>query len=373
MKTSKLFLSIKSLMAMNFLFVILIFFTACAGTLNTGFPSRAGMQTDGDQLDMESDEVIEDTFDYDFLPELLSLSIDNELPVSSFREVWAYMVAGREAGFSNNHPVTDLAYFGTSVNAYGRLAGIPNFNNIAGIRARKHLVATCSGQALSYFVLMEGRPEREALIRGLLEASRPYDGLQINFEYVPAESRAAYHSFLRELRAGLGDKMFTVALAARARTLQNDVYDYATILPIVDRILVMAYDEHWSTSAPGPIASMAWCERVARYSLDTIGREKLIMGLPFYGRRWGNITPNMAFIHSGIENIMREQGITDIQRSSGIPRFTYQTAVNMTVYFEDEHSLSLRLDMYRRMGVEAVGFWRFGQETPLIWNYINLE
>ena len=301
----------------------------------------------------------------------LLLNANEELPVSSFREIWAYVVVGREAGFNNNLPVTDIAYFGTEVNAQGRLVGVPNFNNIAAFNARKHLVASCTGQALSYFVLLEGRPEREALIRDLIAAAQPYDGLQINFENVPAASSNSYLSFLRELRAGLGNKILSVALAARTRTIQNDVYDYVRILPLVDRILVMGYDEHWSGGQPGPIASMDWSQRVARYSLDTIGREKLIMGLPFYGRRWGNISPNMAFIHSGIQNIINEENVTEINRVSGIPTFRYDTQVSMTVFYEDEQSLALRMNMYRNMGVEAVGFWRFGQETPAFWRYIE--
>ena len=301
------------------------------------------------------------------------INANEELPVSEFREIWAYMVVGREAGFSNDLPVTDIAYFGTEVNAQGRLIGIPNFNNIAAFSARKHLVASCTGQALSYFVLLEGRPEREALINDLITAAEPYDGLQINFENVPAASAASYLSFLAELRAGLGNRILSVALAARTRSIQNDVYDYQRILPIVDRILVMGYDEHWSGGQPGPIASMDWSQRVARYSLDTIGRDKLIMGLPFYGRRWGNISPNMAFIYSGIQNIINDEGITEINRLNGIPTFRYDTEVSMTVFYEDEQSLALRMDMYRSMGVEAVGFWRFGQETPAFWQYIELR
>ena len=295
------------------------------------------------------------------------------LPITYFREVWAYLVAGRESALDLRLPISDIAYFGAEVNLYGTLTGVPNFQNVTRFPGRKHLVVSCNGRALSYFVLLEGRPEREALIRDLLVASRPYDGLQINFEEIPPRSADAYLSFLRELRSGLGDRMLSVAIAARTRTLQNDVYDYRRVFPLVDRMLVMAYDEHWSRSEPGPIASMGWGQRVARYSLDTIGQEKLIMGLPFYGRRWGNVTPNMAFIHSGIENIKREQNITEIQRLQGVPNFVYETPVTMTVFYEDEYSLSARLNMYKNMGINAVGFWRLGQETPAFWPQIALE
>jgi len=298
---------------------------------------------------------------------------DKSLPVSNFKEIWAYLVAGSEQGLNLNYPITDLVYHGAEVDSYGKLVDIPNFRNISSFRGRKHFEAACSSRSLTHFVLMEGSSERKALIRDLLEAAKPYDGLQIDFEYVPARDGEAFLSFLRELRAGLGNKVFSIALAARTRTISDDVYDYNKIKPIVDRILVMAYDEHWSGSEPGPIASMGWCQRVARYALDTIGAEKLIMGLPFYGRSWGNMNPNRALIYSTTEGIMRDQKITDVQRESGIPYFKYTMQVSVTLYYEDAYSLSARLDMYKKTGVNQVGFWRLGQETRAVWSVIGLE
>jgi len=295
------------------------------------------------------------------------------LPVSSFREIWAYLVNGREAAYSPDYPISDLCYFGTDLDSYGSLIDVPEFGNIASFPGRKHLVATCNGRALTHFVLAEGSPERKALISGLLEAAAPYDGLQIDFESVLPKDGDVFLSFLRELRAGLGKKMFTVALPARTRLLSDDVYDYNAIKPLVDRILVMAYDEHWSTSEPGPIASMGWCQQVAQYALQTIGPEKLIMGLPFYGRSWGSENTNRAYLYSGIEGLRELQNIKEIQRENGIPTFKFEMPLSVTVYYEDDYSLSTRLEMYRNMGVTAAGFWRLGQETPAFWPTIKLD
>ena len=318
--------------------------------------------------------IDEEQFFSGFVPPELQLSQpDEELPVTAFREIWAYLVAGREQFLDLNHPITDLVYFGAEVDSYGKLVDMPSFSNVQAFRGRKHFVAACNGRALTHFVLAEGSPERRALVRDLLEEARPYDGLQIDFETVPARDGEIFLSFLRELRQGLGDKMFTVALPARTRTLSEDVYDYTKIKPIVDRILVMAYDEHWSTSAPGPIASMGWCQRVAQYSLDTIGQEKLIMGLPFYGRSWGSENMNVAYIYSTVERIIKEQNIKEIQRVNGIPTFKYNMPLSVTVFYEDAYSLSARLEMYKRMGVNSVGFWRIGQETPAFWPVIRRE
>jgi hypothetical protein len=296
-----------------------------------------------------------------------------DLPVSLFKEVWAYLVAGQEQALTATYPLSDVGYFGAEIDSYGQLVDVPNPKKVSFYRGRLHLVVGCSGRALTHFALAEGSRERKQLVEDLLAAAKPYDGLQIDFENVPAKDGDAFISFLTELRTGLKEKIFTIALPARTRTLSSDVYDYRKIKNIVDRILVMAYDEHWSTSEPGPIASMDWCSRVASYSLETIGTEKLIMGLPFYGRSWGDLNPNRAFLFSGIERIIREQNIEDIQRENGIPTFKYEAPLSVTVYYEDDYSLSARLEMYKRMGVEAVGFWRLGQETPAVWDLIGLD
>jgi spore germination protein YaaH len=135
----------------------------------------------------------------------------------------------------------------------------------------------------------------------------------------------------------------------------------------------MAYDEHWSDSEPGPVASMEWCRAVAAHALGTVGPEKLIMGLPFYGRTWGNERVFRAFFFSGIERIKRENGVREIRREGGIPTFTYEIPITVTVYYEDAYSLSTRLDLYRSMGVRSAGFWSLGQETPAIWSLITLS
>jgi spore germination protein YaaH len=295
------------------------------------------------------------------------------LPVSSFREIWGYVMSGREHELNADYPLSDIAYFGAEIDNYGQLSEVQDPAKIAFFPGRKHMVVTCGSRALTHFVLEPESRTRKQVIADLLKAAGPYDGLQIDFENIPLRDGDVYHSFLRELRAGLGGKMFTIALPARTRTLENDVNDYKKILPMVDRILIMAYDEHWSTSEPGPIASMNWCRSVAAYALQTIGSQKLIMGLPFYGRTWGSISPNRAFIHSGIERIKQEQGISEIRRENGIPTFTYEVPLTVTAYYEDEHSLSSRLNMYRNMGVQSVGFWRVGQETPLVWGLMRLE
>ena len=327
------------------------------------------------QVDNQAAEItaVEETEEDDEEgPPLVLPPVGGVLPVSSFSEIWAYVVAGREAALTKDLPLSDIGYFGAEVDTYGKLTGVPRRQNLS-FSGRVHLVVACGSRSLTHFVLVPGSNERRALIADLLEAAKNYDGLQIDFEYVPPRDGDTFLSFLRELRSGLGGKRFTIALSARTRKLADDVYDYEKIKPYVDRILVMAYDEHWSGSTPGSIASLQWCRRVAEYSLNVIGPEKLIMGIPFYGRAWGNHNPSRALLYSTTENLIKERKINDVKRENGIPTFDYDISIAVKVFYEDEYSLSARMEMYKSMNVSSIGFWRLGQETPKVWSILRLE
>jgi spore germination protein len=295
------------------------------------------------------------------------------LPVSAFGEIWGYVVTGREDALTNKLPLSDIGYFSAEVDSYGKLTDIPKRSKIK-FQGRVHLVVVCNSRSLTHFVLIPGSVHRKELIADLLAAAKDFDGLQIDFENIPKLDTNTFFSFLKELRQGLpSDKMLTIALPARNKKITDDQYDYEKIKPYVDRIFVMAYDEHWSSSKPGSVASMQWCKKVADYSLSVIGKEKLVMGLPFYGRAWGDYTPSRALIYTTTEKIIDEHNVKEIRRENGIPVFEYSKNVSIVVYYEDAYSLCTRMEMYKKMGVASIGFWRIGQETAEVWNYLNLE
>ena len=340
--------------------ILLVSFVSCSCT-----PTNRAEQTDIQPEETALEEELEDE-----LPLVLP-PINAALPVSTFREIWAYVIAGRETSLVRGMPISDIGYFGAEIDTYGKLTDVPARRNLS-FSGRVHLVVACASRSLTHFVLVPGSHERRALIADLLAAVKDYDGLQIDFENVPSRDGDNFFSFLRELRSGLGEKKFSVALPARTRKIADDVFDYERIMPYVDRMLIMAYDEHWSGSRPGSIASLQWCRRVAEYSVRVIGPEKLIMGIPFYGRAWGDHNPSRALLHSTTENLIKERKIAEIKREDGIPTFDYDISVSVKVYYEDEYSLSARMEMYKSMNVASIGFWRLGQETRGVWNIIKL-
>ncbi|MDR2708569.1 MAG: hypothetical protein LBC07_01140, partial [Elusimicrobiota bacterium] len=165
----------------------------------------------------------------------------------------------------------------------------------------------------------------------------------------------------------ISPKPLSIAIGARTKYV-DDAYEYEKIAGIVDRVIIMAYDEHWSTSSPGPIASFAWCAQVAQYALAHIPVQKIVMGMPFYGRAWANINPSRAYKHEGIANLIASKKIANVNVKDDIPYFTYQQTVNVTVYYENSLTIMKRSKIYYDLKIKNIAFWRLGQEEVSVWD-----
>lgn len=290
------------------------------------------------------------------------------------RESWGYVMQSRLDEYDNNIPLTDVCFFSAEVNCYGELTSIPNRSRINTNGARCHLVITCDSKSLTHFILEPGSKVRNNLLKAIVKAGAPYDGVQIDFELVPARDRKNFINFLSDLRYMLGKaKWFTVCVPARFKLLSEDIYPYSEIANYCDRVFVMAYDEHWSTSRPGPVASIDWCRKVMEYAQKSIPQKKLIMGLPFYGRTWASETTAGAWYFSGANRIMTEHQVPEVTYVDDIPTFKYTAQVEVTGYFNDTYSVLQLARLYEDAGIQKMGFWRIGQEDPSFWNWIKIS
>ncbi|MGL4985945.1 MAG: glycosyl hydrolase family 18 protein [Treponemataceae bacterium] len=308
--------------------------------------------------------IDDDTFTYS-LEQFPSLETASPL---FFNEIWAYVLDGKENTFNTAFPITDVGYFGATIGTFGQLAGVPDIKKFDKYRGRVHLVIVDTNRSLTHFSLNPEYPVRDTLINQIIEASKSFDGLQIDFEYVHIDDKDNFINFLRDLRRRLPqNKIFSIAVPARTRALQKDVYDYAQIVKIVDRMLIMAYDEHWSGGIPGPVASFAWGRNIAKYCVETIPEEKLIMGIPLYGRAWTNDKSQGAYRMTSGNRIMKERNIANAERKDGIPYLKYEISATITLYYDDIQSIYERSMMYQDLGVRSIGFWRMGLEDSGIW------
>jgi spore germination protein len=301
-------------------------------------------------------------------------SINAGVEPEKFGEIWVYLMRGEENEVRGDEPISDLCYFSAEVNYRGELVGPTEIPSSVKIKkgTRVHLVvADISNTALMHFTLSPRYPVREKLIASIVNLSKKYDGVQIDFESVHIDDRDNYISFLIDCRNRLGSKIFSVALPPR-REFYMDPYDYEKIGQIADRIIVMAYDEHWSTSEPGPIASKTWCSKVAQYVRGVVPQDKLVMGLPFYGRAWQDKSHARSLKNQTADELIRNRD--DIKMiSKEYPSFSYEEKVRVNVFYENTSSIMEKVSMYKTLGFRSIGFWRIGQNSRDIWKHIDVE
>jgi len=290
-----------------------------------------------------------------------------------FSEVWAYLMKGEEDKIKGDEPITDLCYFSAKVSGKGQITGeyVPpsiKFSN----KIRHHIViAVLNNFALMHFVLNPDLPVRKKFINDICTVASKFDGVQIDFESVASSDASWFFSFLTELRSALEkDKMLSIALPPR-RTRIADAYDYPSIAAVADRVIIMAYDQHWSGSNPGPIAGLSWCREVAEFAKSFIPQEKLIMGLPLYGRSWQDKNFNKSVHYHNVEEMIKASNIQPQYDPENGAYFEYEEKVKIRVYYTDERAIYDRLKLYSSMSIDSVAFWRIGQGPRGMWQGIS--
>jgi spore germination protein len=293
-----------------------------------------------------------------------------------FREVWAYLMRGEEAALTGVEPVSDVCLFSARLSRDGRLVGAPKRPPITmadGYTPRVHLVvAELSNDVLIHLALDPRYQARPLLVEDICRAAEGFDGVQVDFEVVARDDAPFFLDFLREIRERLPvEKLLSVAVPARVKPLA-DAYDYASLASVADRLIVMAYDEHWSGSAPGPVASLAWCARIADYAMGAAA-DRAVMGLPLYGRAWPDKALSRALRFAGVQDLIAEKEAAPGYDPGQGPSFEYTESVTVRVFYDDERSLGDKLRLYKEKNVGAVSFWRIGQGPPGLWAGLELE
>ncbi|HPJ44189.1 MAG TPA: glycosyl hydrolase family 18 protein [Spirochaetota bacterium] len=293
-----------------------------------------------------------------------------------FREVWGYLMRGQEKSFKKNAPVTDVFYFSCAVNSKGRLnmkVSPPKLPAIKGRKRRVHLVISeLDRTELMHKCLNPEYGIRDYLIDDILELSVKFDGIQIDFESVSGKDREHFFRFLELIKMGLDEgKILSVAVPARMKRVRDDAYDYFRIADRVDRVFVMAYDQHWSTGTPGPVASLSWCRGVMNYAMSAVPYEKLVMGIPLYGRAWYNRSESCS-ISAGQARILltKKSAMSEYTPENGI-KITFNDS-DVIVFFDNIDATKEKLMLYRGY-IDSIGFWRLGMDRPELWEEITLR
>lgn len=219
------------------------------------------------------------------------------------------------------------------------------------------------------------------------------DGINVDIENVTHEQKDQYTQFVKLLREKIpGHKEISVAVAANPNNWQtgwHGSYDYAALSKYADHLLIMAYDEHYEGSSPGPVASISFVERSIQYALEKTTSDKIVVGIPFYGRIWGldsNRITGKGVSAKTIQEIIErcESTLTYDEQSQSVKAEVTitESSGNFTVggdfvlqpgryviWFENAQSYQAKLGLIEKYNLKGAGAWSLGQEDPSIWEH----
>ncbi|MCW2278507.1 S-layer homology domain-containing protein [Heliophilum fasciatum] len=202
------------------------------------------------------------------------------------------------------------------------------------------------------------------------------DGVNIDLENFSPAEKNNFILFLNDLNQKLNrmNKELSVAVIASTSLTPHPAslaaaYDYEKIGTIVDRVIIMSYDQHWNGSEPGPVAGKPWVEKVVQTIAQQIPHEKLILGIPFYGRYWGNGKKGDGLLYpQAIKLAQTHQAplIWDATESSWQIKYVDEQGPH-EIWIDDRASLMSKMRFIHTYNLGGVAAWRLGQEDPLVW------
>lgn len=219
-----------------------------------------------------------------------------------------------------------------------------------------------------------------------LAVEHELEGLNIDFENFHSDYRDHFTLLIRELAALCKDN--NLVLSVNVTMISGSEYwsrgyDRAELAAAADYLVLMAYDEHWASSAhAGSVASLPWVEQGLKQILNDVPSEKLILGVPFYTRLWkiDESADPAAALNSWAYSMMRAEEIiannqaeiyADDHAGQHVAEYKKE-GLTYRMWLEDKGSMQKRLELIEKYNLAGVAAWRRGLEKPEIWEIFKI-
>ena len=218
--------------------------------------------------------------------------------------------------------------------------------------------------------LLQSPTARARLIRNLKNylAKGGYAGVVIDFKEIPAFDQHLMVGFLTELKSALASdqrQVFTVLPA-----YENPAH-FEALVAAVDRLILLAYDQHAAHERPGPLASQAWFEAALDARFSKVEGNKLIVAIGSYAIDWSSAEQGkIVSIRETWDLLHRSNARLMFDGTALNPTFGYgdkQQNAAHTVWMLDGVTMYNQIAAALAMNPGGVAVWRLGTEDPTIW------
>jgi peptidoglycan-N-acetylglucosamine deacetylase len=214
-----------------------------------------------------------------------------------------------------------------------------------------------------------------------------YHGLSLDFESLKDDADPAYMAFIHELYGDMHVRGLQLYVNTAVATSDSDLKQIAANS---DGIILMNYDEHQTTSDPGPIASQDWFVDNLTRVLKVVPKKKLICAVGNYGYDWtlsnppapkkGShkkpAKPQVVFtedfpVAEAWQRASDADADLDLDDDSLNPHFEYideDTNQRHVVWFLDGVTMLNQMRAARQLGLTTFALWRLGGEDNSMWS-----
>ena len=198
---------------------------------------------------------------------------------------------------------------------------------------------------------------------------RRYQGIAIDFKRIADESVDRFLGFVKLLKRRLEsiDKLLLVTLPAYERR-----FDVWALADSVDRLILLAYDQHWEQTAAGPLSAQGWFEAQLEHAFRKVDGSKFIVAIGSYAMDWSHsATPTARRISvSDAWEILGESGAQfwfEGQSLNGMFSYVSPGDVSHSVWMLDGVTMHNQVASALAMEPSALALWRLGTEEPTVW------
>lgn len=259
--------------------------------------------------------------------------------------------------------------------------------------------------------ILDNKNTRQNLVNNIITeiTANHLDAINIDFEYLGTPDKIyqqKFTEFIKTLRAAMGNKspqtkiyLSIAPLSARSQSL----FDFSVLNPLVDKYIGMSYDYYAAGSdIAGPTAPMkGFKENKFFFDITTtyedylshIPKNKIIMGVPFYGWDWavedGKKIQSMTFPDSDPRNYSAVISYARAREEKNLkpqnchwdnyaqqPWCWYtdkKTQTDHQVWFEDNKSIAVKFDFAKSRNLAGIAIWTIGfdRNYPDLWDLIQ--